>query len=300
VESVPRRRPILTGIEFGLRRGEILAIVGEAGSGKSPICYAILGLLPRHMRRTAGQVLYRGKDLTRMAERNLRRLRGPEIAMIVPGGRGSLNPVEAVGTQLTDVLRSHFPRMKKDEMRSRAIQMLTIVGIPEASVLFDVHPDELSGGMAQRMLIAKALICAPRLLVADEFTAGLDVTIQAQILDHMEALVRQTESSTVLTTSDLGIAANYADTVAIVKSGTIIEYATVLEFFAEPRHPYSISLLDAALLAHRHGLGLERQAEEASAAIDPMATRIHGSGSLAPSEMRQVGTWHFVLEKGVP
>lgn len=287
---------MLSRIDFGVGENEILAIVGEAGSGKSAICYAILGLLPRHLRRTSGHVLYQGRDLTALPERNLRNLRGSEIAMIVPGGQAALNPVETVGKQLSDVLRSHVRSMKKDQMRARSIEMLTMVGIPDADVLVQAYPVELSGGMAQRIVIAKALISSPRLLVADEFTVGLDVTIQSQILDLMHAIVQKTRSTTILTTSDLGIAANYADAILILRAGTMVEYASVDEFFAEPRHPYSAGLLDAARSAHRHAL------EQASVKLNTEASPLEltSSGATnprAPRNMRRVGDWHFVLEE---
>ena len=239
-------RLVIDGAFMSVDSGEVLGVMGESGSGKSALLFGIIRLLLREVEQRSGRIVYRGEDLMAKSNRQMEELRGLEMAMIVPGGKFSLNPVETAGSQIVDVLKSHFPDRSKKDLADEAIEILRIIGIPDPDIRFRAYPHELSGGMAQRILIAKAMACSPQLLLGDEFTVGLDVTIQAQVMDHFHALLRERNTSLVLTTSDLGIAATYCDTIAVIRRGQIVEYAPVLDFFANPQHSYSRLLLSAA------------------------------------------------------
>ncbi|AQQ54803.1 ABC transporter ATP-binding protein [Planococcus lenghuensis] len=231
------------GVEFTLNEGETLAIVGESGSGKSVTAKSIMGLLPkRNTRIPQGEILYAGRDLVKAPERDMQRIRGSEISMVFQDPMTSLNPTMKVGQQIMEGLREHESISKKDA-RAKAVEMLKLVGIPEAERRMDMYPHQFSGGMRQRVVIAMALVCKPKVLIADEPTTALDVTIQAQILELMQDLQQKTGTAIILITHDLGVVANMADKVAVMYAGEIVEQGTVDEIFYSPQHPYTLGLL---------------------------------------------------------
>ncbi|MDW5596995.1 ABC transporter ATP-binding protein [Conexibacter stalactiti] len=234
----------VNGVSFAVAPGEALALVGESGSGKSVSMLSVMGLLPPVARVEAGEVLWRGRDLLRLSERELQGVRGREVAMVYQDPQSSLNPALTVGTQLTMVLRHHLG-LGRRAARARAAELLALVGIPEPQRRLDEYPHRFSGGQRQRILIALALACDPRLLIADEPTTALDVTIQAQILDLVRRLREQLEMAIVWITHDLGVVAGLVDRVAVMYGGTIVEEAPVRELFAAPSHPYTVGLLAA-------------------------------------------------------
>jgi peptide/nickel transport system ATP-binding protein len=232
------------GVSLHVERGEILAVVGESGSGKSVTAMSILRLIPEPPGKIAGEILFEGRDLLSLPAGDLRRLRGGEISMIFQEPMTSLNPVLTIGRQIGETLRVH-EGLTTSAARARAEELLTLVGIPEARRRIGEYPHQLSGGMRQRVMIAMALACAPKLLIADEPTTALDVTIQAQILDLMTSLRRRTDAAVILITHDLGVVAEVADRVVVVYAGRTVEEASVNDLFANPRHPYTRGLLRA-------------------------------------------------------
>ena len=230
------------GIDFEVRRGEIMGLVGESGCGKSVTSLSIMRLIAPPGRIEAGEVIFDGVDLLRLPERRMRELRGERVSMIFQQPTSSLNPVYDVGMQLGEVLEIHR-RMKRREARARAEELLAMVGIPDPRRRIDAFPHELSGGMAQRVMIAMALACEPELLIADEPTTALDVTIQAQILDLMRTLQRETNTAMILITHDLGVVAEMCDRVAVMYAGEIIEQTSVTNLFEDPKHPYTRGLI---------------------------------------------------------
>jgi oligopeptide/dipeptide ABC transporter ATP-binding protein len=234
----------VTGVDLTVARGEILGLVGESGCGKSVTSLSILGLISRPGRIEAGTVVFDGTDLRTLSQDQLRSIRGDRIAMIFQQPQTSLNPVMRVGDQVAEVLELHRG-MKKAAARERALEMMRMVGIPDAQRRLDAYPFEMSGGMAQRVMIAMALACEPELLIADEPTTALDVTIQAQILDLMRQLQRETGTAIILITHDLGVVAEMCDRVAVMYAGEIVEQADVRPLFKETRHPYTRGLIGA-------------------------------------------------------
>jgi peptide/nickel transport system ATP-binding protein len=235
--------PAVDGISFSIEAGRTLGIVGESGCGKSVTALSIMGLVPRPPGRIAGgEILFDGVDLLQLSQAALRDLRGDRISMIFQEPMTSLNPVLTVGEQIVEGILRHRP-MSRDAARNRAIEMLRMVHIPSPEQRFDDHPYRLSGGMRQRVMIAMALSCKPKLLIADEPTTALDVTIQAQILDLMRTLRAETGTAIILITHDLGVVAELADDVAVMYAGRIVERASVAALFAEPQHPYTVGLL---------------------------------------------------------
>ncbi len=230
------------GIDFHVNRGEILGLVGESGCGKSVTSLSILRLIAPPGRIEAGELIFDGRDLLKLDSRQMRELRGNRISMIFQQPTSSLNPVFSVGRQLEEVLELHR-NMKRRAARDRAAELMRMVGIPDPVRRLDAFPHALSGGMAQRVMIAMALACEPELLIADEPTTALDVTIQAQILDLMRSLQRETGTAIVLITHDLGVVAEMADRVAVMYAGEIVEQADVRELFTDPRHPYTRGLI---------------------------------------------------------
>ena len=230
------------GISFDVNEGEVLGIVGESGSGKSVTSLSIMGLLQYPGRVVDGEILLNGEDILTYSKNQMRRVRGKEIAMIFQDPMTILNPVYTIGNQIMEMILEH-EKMSRREARARAIEMLKLVGIPAAEKRIDSYPHEFSGGMRQRVMIALALSCNPKLLIADEPTTALDVTIQAQILNLIKKLNRQFGMTTMLITHDLGVVATVCDKVAVMYGGLIMEYGTADEIFYHPRHPYTMGLL---------------------------------------------------------
>jgi oligopeptide/dipeptide ABC transporter ATP-binding protein len=231
------------GVSFQVGEGETLAVVGESGCGKSVTALSILRLIPTPPGRiVGGQILYKGKDLVQASEAEMRKIRGNEISMIFQEPMTSLNPVYTCGDQIMEAIRLH-QKVSKREARSRAIEMLKLVGIPLPEQRVDEYPHQLSGGMRQRVMIAMALSCHPSVLIADEPTTALDVTIQAQILDLLEKLQAELGMAIILITHDLGVVAEVADHVAVMYGGRIQEYADVETLFDRTTHPYTGGLL---------------------------------------------------------
>ena len=230
------------GVTFSVERGKTLGIVGESGSGKSVTCLTIMGLNNRKTTITSGQALWKGEDLITMSGRNLRELRGNDIAMIFQDPMTSLNPVHSIGRQLIEAIQLHRD-MPKRQANARAIELLKAVGIPRAERRIGDYPHQFSGGMRQRVMIAMALVNDPDLLIADEPTTALDVTTQAQILDLMARLQREFGSAIILITHDLGVVAEVADEVAVMYAAKIVEQGSVDQIFNRPHHPYTWGLL---------------------------------------------------------
>ncbi|GGE51186.1 peptide ABC transporter ATP-binding protein [Pullulanibacillus camelliae] len=233
------------GVNLTLKKGEALAIVGESGSGKSVTTKAIMGLLPKPAGRVkSGEVLFNERDLTKLSDKQMQKLRGSEISMIFQDPMTSLNPTMTIGKQIMEGIRRH-QNLSKADAKKRAIELLELVGIPNPEERVKQYPHQFSGGMRQRVVIAIALACNPKVLIADEPTTALDVTIQAQILDLMKDLQKKTNTSIVLITHDLGVVANMAQRVAVMYGGKVIETGTVDEIFYEPKHPYTWGLLSS-------------------------------------------------------
>ncbi|WP_263144849.1 ABC transporter ATP-binding protein [Pseudomonas sp. RIT-PI-AD] len=232
-------------LTLSVRKNETLALVGESGSGKSITALSILGLLPEKVARIgAGQLLFGGRDLTRLSRDQLRDVRGGEIAMVFQEPMTSLNPTMRVGEQIGEMIRAHRPLSAK-ETREEAVKLLLQVGIPSAERRVDDYPHQFSGGMRQRVMIAIAIACRPTLLLADEPTTALDVTIQAQVLGVLDKLKREQGMSMLFITHNLGVVALIADRVAVMYAGQVVELASVTELFAKPTHPYTEALLKA-------------------------------------------------------
>jgi oligopeptide transport system ATP-binding protein len=243
----------VNGISFEIGEGETLGIVGESGCGKSVTSLALLGILPRAGRAVAGTAMFEGRDLLKMSDKQLRGIRGKDVAMIFQDPMTSLNPVLTIGRQIREALETHFG-MDKDDAQKRAVELLDQVGIPGAPSRVRDYPHQFSGGMRQRAMIAMALACRPKLLIADEPTTALDVTIQAQILDLLRALVADTGMALILITHDLGVVAGSCERVNVMYGGMFMEAGRAEDLFARPRHPYTLGLLQSVprLDAARH------------------------------------------------
>ena len=269
--------PAVDGVTFSLARGRTLGVVGESGSGKSVTNLSIMRLVPQPPGRiVAGHIYFAGADLLTLSERDMRDVRGKRIAMIFQDPMTSLNPYLRVGRQLTEVLERHEGASRRTA-RARALEMLERVGIPAPTQRIDSYPHELSGGMRQRVMIAMALLCRPAILLADEPTTALDVTVQAQILDLVRGLRQEYGTAVVLVTHDLGVVAGVADEVAVMYAGRIVEQAAVAALFAAPRHPYT-----RALLASRPGLVRERGRLLPIPGRPPEPNSLHGGCAFAP------------------
>ncbi len=231
------------GVSFDVHRGEVFAIVGESGSGKSVSAMTVMGLLPTVEVRS-GEILWKGNDLLAMTEEQMRHIRGGEISMIFQDPLTALNPVHTVGRQVAEMARIHDGISKKGAMK-RAIEMLDLVGIPEAAKRADMHPHEFSGGMRQRAMIAMAIMCKPDLLIADEPTTALDVTVQAQVLEVLVEIKDEIDSGIILITHDLGVVAGLADQMMVMYAGNQVELGTTDEIFYETAHPYTEGLLNS-------------------------------------------------------
>jgi oligopeptide/dipeptide ABC transporter ATP-binding protein len=233
------------GVSLSVDRGRTLGLVGESGCGKSVLALSVIGLIPRPPARiVGGEVLFDGRDLTTLSERELEDVRGKRIAMIFQDPMTSLNPTLTIETQLVETIRRHLD-VPRREARRRAVELLDEVGIPRPEARVRDYPHRLSGGMRQRVMIAMALSCEPDLLIADEPTTALDVTVQAQVLDLLDELRRERDMAMVVITHDMGVIAEVADEVAVMYAGQIVEQAPVRELFARPEHPYTEALLGA-------------------------------------------------------
>ncbi|WP_078593309.1 ABC transporter ATP-binding protein [Evansella clarkii] len=232
-------------VSFTLKKGETLALVGESGSGKSITSLSIMRLIPSPPGKIVeGSVKLEGKELLTLSDRDMRRVRGNDIGMIFQEPMTSLNPVYTIGNQIAETLMKH-KKMRKKEAYKRAVDLLKLVGFARAEEIVNEYPHQLSGGMRQRAMIAIAMSCDPKLLIADEPTTALDVTIQAQILDLMVEMKQKFDSSVLLITHDLGVVAEVADRVLVMYGGQIVEEATVYELFTNPKHPYTVGLLNS-------------------------------------------------------
>jgi len=264
------------GVSFDLAEGETLGIVGESGSGKSVMAMSLLRLIDEPGRIEPGSAIaYRGRDLMALSPAALRRIRGAEIGMVFQDPGASLNPVLKVGVQIAETIRAHLP-LTRGEARTRAVTLLEQVGVPDPELRVDAYPHELSGGLQQRVMLAIALSCDPSVLIADEPTTALDVTVQAQILELLADVTRRRRMATILISHDLGVVARLADRIAVMYGGQLVEHAAAPELFAAPKHPYTEALLAAA---PRVGRSVERLAaipgSVPSAAQWPTGCRFH-------------------------
>ncbi len=231
------------GVTFSVGRGEVVAIVGESGSGKSVTAMTLMGLTRGPNARFEGTATYEGTELVRASEEHLQQIRGAGIAMVFQDPMSSLNPVQRIGKQIVEQIRTHDRKVSKAEAMDRAAATMERVGIPRAKERLRSYPHEFSGGMRQRAMIAMALSCSPSLLIADEPTTALDVTIQAQILDELRTLRSETNAGVILVTHDLGVVADIADRVIVMYAGRVVEQGTLDEIFYDPQHPYTWGLL---------------------------------------------------------
>jgi len=260
--------PAVDGVDFNVRRGEIVGLVGESGSGKSVTGFSLIGLIDPPGEVIDGQVLFEGRDLRGMTEEQLRKLRGNEIAMIFQDPLMTLNPVLKVGEQMREAIQTHHPKVTRQQADKRCVEALEMVGIPAAAERLNAYPHEFSGGMRQRVAIAIAMLNNPKLIIADEPTTALDVTIQGQILYQMQKLCRAHDTALIWITHDLGVIAELADRVAVMYAGRIVETGTVDEVLSSPRHPYTKGLLSSMPATAEPGARL--------AQIDGMAPSLAG------------------------
>lgn len=238
--------PAVDHIDFSLSEGEILGIVGESGCGKSVTSLSIMGLVPSPPGKiTGGQILLGDKDLTKLSEKEMRKVRGKDVAMIFQEPMTSLNPLFTIGNQLTEAIRIHHKDWSKKQANARAVEMMKLVGLPRAEELLKEYPHQLSGGMRQRVMIAMALVCDPKVLIADEPTTALDVTIQAQILRLMKDLNKRLNTAVMLITHDLGVVAETCERVIVMYSGQVVEEGPVDVIFKDPQHPYTQGLIQS-------------------------------------------------------
>jgi oligopeptide/dipeptide ABC transporter ATP-binding protein len=234
--------PAVSGVTISVRPGEILGLVGESGCGKSVTSLSILGLVSPPGRIVEGRILFEGRDLAKADYGTMCEIRGNEIAMIFQEPMTSLNPVHTVGHQVSEAILLHRP-VSREQARQKTLEMFRLVGIPEPETRLDSYPHQLSGGLRQRVMIAMALVCEPKLLIADEPTTALDVTIQAQILDLMRDLRERLHTAIILITHDLGVVAELCDRVVVMYAGEVVEEAGIFALFEQPSHPYTLGLM---------------------------------------------------------
>ena len=263
------------GLNFHVNAGETVAIVGESGCGKSVTAMSILRLIPEPPGKIAGSIRFNGKDLLKCSDREMRAIRGNEISMIFQEPMTSLNPVLTVGRQIGETLRLH-QGLSSQQAEARAVEMLKLVGIPEPERRVKEYPHQLSGGMRQRVMIAIALACNPKLLIADEPTTALDVTIQAQILDLMRDLKRTVGAAIVIITHDLGVVAEVAERVIVMYAGRKVEEAAVEKLFRNPRHPYTQGLLGSMPKLGSSLTGEETRLQEIPGLVPSLKRKLDG------------------------
>lgn len=293
-------------VSFTVDKGEILAIVGESGSGKSVAMLAVMGLLPWTAKVTAKKMTFEGRNLLTMPARERRSITGKDIAMIFQEPMSSLNPCFTIGFQLTEALKTHLD-MDKTARRKRAAELLSLVGIPAAESRLSSFPHQLSGGMNQRVMIAMAIACNPKLLIADEPTTALDVTIQAQIIELLMKLQRETGMALVLITHSMGVVAETAERVSVQYAGQKVEERPVRELFADPHHPYTAALL-AALPERAHGRRLPSITgvvpgqfdRPAGCLFSPRCTYATDLCRTVPPERHEGALCHYPLRNGMP
>jgi peptide/nickel transport system ATP-binding protein len=238
---------VIDGVSFEVFPNEVVCIVGESSSGKSVTMLAVIGLLPSAARIVSGEIFFQGRDLRTLSRSEMRRLRGGSLSMIFQDPMTSLNPVIRIGRQIAEMIRLHRPDLSRAEVRQQVVQLLTEVGVPNAEARSTAYPHEFSGGMRQRAMIAMAMANNPLLLIADEPTTALDVTIQAQVIDVLREMQQRHGSAMVLITHDLGVVAETADRVVVLYCGRVMETGTVDQIFEDPRHPYTAGLMASLL-----------------------------------------------------
>lgn len=242
----------VSGVSYTLNHGEVLGIVGESGSGKSVSAYTLMGLIAQPGKIVGGSINFNGHQIEAMTEKEFRKMRGSEVSIIFQDPMTSLNPVYTIGNQLTEMLKLHTNKNKK-EREARAIELLTLVGVNEPEKRMKQYPHEFSGGMRQRVMIAMALACEPKLLIADEPTTALDVTIQAQILELMVDLKQKINMSIIMITHDLGVVSDVCDRIAVMYAGKIVEIGSTDDIFYNPKHCYTLGLLRSIPKIHEQG-----------------------------------------------
>jgi oligopeptide/dipeptide ABC transporter ATP-binding protein len=236
----------VNGVTYDVFPGEVLGVVGESGSGKSVSVMSLLGLIPQPPGKiTSGEAFFDGRNLLKMPKKQLRQVRGDDVAMIFQDPMTSLNPVLRIGDQLSEAISAHRPQLKGDHVKKRVIELLELVGVPNPATRYTQYPHEFSGGMRQRAMIAMAIANEPKLLIADEPTTALDVTIQAQVIEVLKAAQQETHAATILITHDLGLVAELCDRVIVMYAGRIVEMGDIYTIFANPRHPYTIGLMQS-------------------------------------------------------
>jgi oligopeptide/dipeptide ABC transporter ATP-binding protein len=292
-----RTAHVLNGVAFDLQPGRILGLVGESGAGKSFSMTSILGLLRPPARVVRGQALFQGRDLLTLPRRELAALRGDRIGMVVQSPKASLDPLARVGTQLERVQRAHRPVSRKTAW-ARAEAILTAVGIPDAGRRLNAWPHELSGGMAQRVVIAMALVNEPDLLIADEPTTALDVTVQAQILDLLAAQVRDRGIGCVLITHDLGVVAQYCDDMAVMFGGVVVEQGRAGAVLTQPMHPCTQALLAATPERFRFGTGALLAGAPPDLYAEPRGCAYRARCRLAAAECHDTPPWRGITDRG--
>lgn len=278
---------ILENVSFSIDKGEFVAVVGESGCGKSMTALSIMGLLPKAMEVGSGSILYNGKDITKMSIKEINRIRGKEISMIFQEPMTSLNPSFTIGNQLAEVFKYHT-NLNAKEIKQKSIEVLKQVKIPDAEEKLKAYPHELSGGMRQRVMIAMALACNPKVLIADEPTTALDVTIQAQIIDLLYELQQKLDMTVIMITHDLGVVAETCQKAVVMYAGQVIEEAPVEELFDNPKHPYTKALM---LSVPKLGSGKKELYSIEGAVPDfdsmPKGCRFHPRCTVATKECRE-------------
>ena len=245
IKSAAGKVHAVRGVSFTLHPGEVLAVVGESGCGKSILCKSIMKLLPKSAEIESGKIIANGVDITGYSDRDMRKLRGKLFSMIFQDPMTALNPTITIGKQIAEAVLVHEPKLSKEEVYNRVIQLMQLVGIKEAPERYKLYPYHFSGGMRQRVVLAIALAADPKILLADEPTTALDVTIQAQILDLLKEIQVKLGTATILVSHDLGVVARCADRVAIMYAGQIVEIGTAEEVYYDPRHPYTWGLMQS-------------------------------------------------------
>ena len=292
----------VNGTSFEIGKGETLGIVGESGCGKSVTALALLGILPRAGRAVAGTATFGGRDLLQLSDKELRDIRGKDIAMIFQDPMTSLNPVLTIGRQIVEPLETHFG-MERKQAEARAAELLDQVGIPSAKSRIRDYPHQFSGGMRQRAMIAMALACEPKLLIADEPTTALDVTIQAQILDLLRTLVQEHGAALILITHDLGVVAGLCERVNVMYGGMFMETGSADQIFGQPRHPYTLGLLqsvprlDAARKAQLHpieGVPRDMLSPPSACPFQPRCRYEVEQSRVEVPQLRELERGHFV------